>query len=172
MKNVKFIATLLFYATRILAIGYILSALYALLSLVTHWSYMTTDNDAYFAICYPFTQLRFLLGENNWNYKIFEFFVPIGGYGIFFYLVSNVFSAFKQPRLFTAFGVTHLKRFCLANTFVPLGIIILALLLTGNVVEGLEWAAVIHFFMGVFAYFLYAIFKQGVDLQNEQDLYI
>ncbi|WP_047419515.1 DUF2975 domain-containing protein [Cellulophaga sp. Hel_I_12] len=172
MKNVKIISTILFYITRIIAILYILVTIYALVSLVTGWSYITRDNGENFAVCYPFTETRFLLGENNWNYKIFEFLIPIGAYGIFFLLVSNVFNAFKQPKLFTEYGVKQLKWFCLANIFVPLIIILFALIFTGNIEDGLEWAGVIHFFLGVFAYFLYAIFKQGFNLQNEQDLYI
>ena len=172
MKNVKIIATILFYITRILAILYILVTIYALFSLVTEWSYITQDNGNYFAVYYPFTDTRFLLGENTWSYKIFEFLIPIGSYGIFFLLVSNVFNAFKQPKLFTEYGVNQLKWFCLANVLVPSFIILLASIFTDGVEDGLQWAAVIHFFMGVFVYFLYAIFKQGVDLQNEQDLYI
>ncbi len=172
MKNVKIIAAILFYITRIVAIAYILVTIYALFSLVTEWSYILQDNGNYFAVFYPFTETRFLLGENNWDYKIFEFLIPMGSYGIFFFLVSNVFNAFKQPKLFTEYGVKQLKWFCLANIFMPLIIILLALIFTGNIEDGLEWAAVIHFFLGVFAYFLYAIFKQGFNLQNEQDLYI
>ena len=172
MKNVKIISTILFYITRIVAMVYILITIHALFSLVFEWSYITIDNGKYFAVCYPFTETRFLLGENNWDYKVFEFLVPLGSYGIFFLLVSNVFNVFKQPKLFTKYGVNQLKWFCLANIFVPLLIIILTLIFTGNIEDGLEWIALIHFFLGVFAYFFYAIFKQGFNLQNEQDLYI
>ena len=172
MKNVKIISTILFYITRIVAILYILVTLYSLFSLLTEWSYILEDNANYFAVCYPFTETRFLLGENNWSYKIFEFLIPIGTYGIFFLLASNVFNTFKQPKLFTSYGINQLKWFCLANIFVPSLIILLTSIFTDKIEDGLQWAAVIHFFMGVFAYFLYAIFKQGVNLQNEQDLYI
>lgn len=172
MKNVKIISTILFYITRIVAILCILVAIYTLISLVTGWSYISIDNGENFAVYYPFTETRFLLGENNLDYKIFSFLIPIGSYGIFFYLISNVFNAFKQPKLFTEYGVKQLKWFFLANIFVPSIIILLALICTGNIENGLEWAAVIHFLLGVFAYFLYAIFKQGLNLQNEQDLYI
>ena len=50
--------------------------------------------------------------------------------------------------------------------------ILLASIFAGEIEEGLEWVAIIHFFLGVFAYFLAAIFKQGLQLQNEQDLFI
>lgn len=172
MKNVKITSTILFYITRIVAIIYLLIAVYSLFSLVTEWSYITQDNEKYFAVCYPFTETRFLLGENNWSYKIFEFIVPIGSYGIFFYLLSNVFTAFKQPKLFTELGANRLKYFYIANVFAPCLIALLAFIFTGNVQDEFWWIIVIHFFLGVFSYFLYAIFKQGLNLQNEQDLYI
>lgn len=172
MKNVKIISTILFYITRIVAVLYLLVTLYSAFSLITEWCYTTKDNGNYFTIFYPFTETPFLNGENHWGYKIFNFILPIGFYGVFFLLVSNVFNVFKQPKLFTLYGVTQLKWFYLTNTIVPPVTIFLASIFSGEIEEGLEWVAIIHFFLGVFAYFLAAIFKQGLSLQNEQDLYI
>lgn len=172
MKNVKIISTILFYITRIVAILYLVTTLYSLISLLTEWSYFTKDGGKYFSICFPFSETPFLVGENNLGYKLFNFLIPIGFYGIFFLLLSNVFNAFKQPKLFTKYGVSQLKWFYLANLTLPWLTILLASIFAGKIEEGLEWVAVIHFFLGVFAYFLAAIFKQGLQLQNEQDLFI
>ena len=172
MKNVKIISTILFYITRFIAILYLLTTFYSLITLLTEWSFTYKDNGNYFSICYPFTQTPFLNGENNWGYKTFNFLIPIAFYGLFFLLVSNVFSIFRKDKLFTQYGVIQLKYFYLANISVPPLTILLASIFAGNIEEGLEWVAVIHFFLGVFAYFLAAIFKQGLHLQNEQDLYI
>lgn len=172
MKNVKIIATVLYYITRLVAILYLVSTFYSLLTFLTEWSFITRENGEYFSICFPFTEIHFLNGENNWAYKIFNFLIPIGFYGIFFLLLSNVFNAFKQTKLFTQYGVNQLRWFYLANIFMPSLAILLASIFAGEVEEGLEWVAVIHFFLGVFAYFLAAIFKQGLQLQNEQDLFI
>lgn len=172
MKNVKLISTILYYVTRIAAILYGFITVYSLISLLTGWSYFTLEGGKNFVICYPFTDVRFLLGENNWGYKIFNFLVPIGLYGAFFLLLSNVLDVFKQPKLFTEYGVKQLKWFYLANIFAPSFTIFLASIFAGDIEEGLGWVVVIHFFLGIFAYFLCAIFKQGVNLQNEQDLYI
>lgn len=172
MKNVKVISTILFYITRIVAILYLLTTFYSLVSLLTGWSFITKEDGKYFSICYPFTQSPFLNGENNLAYKIFNFIIPIGFYGIFFLLVSNVFNVFKQPKLFTKYGVNQLRWFYLANLTLPWLTILLSSIFAGKIEEGLEWVAVIHFFLGVFAYFLAAIFKQGLQLQNEQDLFI
>jgi hypothetical protein len=172
MKKVRIISAVLYFITRIIAVLYLLATLYSLISILTGWNYITKDNGHYFTICYPFTETPFLNGENHWGYKIFNFLVPIGSYGIFFLLVSNVFNVFRQPKLFTQYGITQLKWFYLANIFVPPLTILLASIFAGEVEEGLEWVAVIHFFLGVFAYFLAAIFRQGFNLQNEQDLFI
>jgi hypothetical protein len=172
MKNVKIIATTLFYITRFVAILYFVTTFYSLISLLSEWSFIARENGKFFSICFPFTETPFLLGENNWGYKLFNFIIPMGFYGLFFLLVSNVFNVFKQPKLFTKYGVKQLKYFYLANIFVPPLTILLASVFAGDIEEGLEWVAVVHFFLGVFAYFLAAIFKQGLHLQNEQDLYI
>ncbi len=172
MKNVKIMASVLFYVTRLVAILYLVTVLYSLTTLLSEWSFVTRENGEYFSIMYPFTQTPFLNGENNWAYKAFNFLIPIGFYGVFFLLLSNVFKVFKQPKLFTQYGVDQLKWFYLANLTLPLLTILLASIFAGGIEEGLGWVAVIHFFLGVFAYFLAAIFKQGLHLQNEQDLYI
>ena len=172
MKNVKIIATTLFYITRLLAILYLATTLYSIISLLAEWNYFTKDSGKHFTICFPFTDTPFLTGENNWAYKVFNFIVPIGFYGLFFLLVSNVFNVFKQPKLFTVYGVNQLRWFYLSNMTIPWMTILLATIFYGKIEEGLEWVAIIHFFLGVFAYFLAAIFKQGLQLQNEQDLFI
>ncbi len=172
MKNVKIISTILFYITRFVAVLYLISTFYLLVSLLTEWSFIVRENGTYFSIYFPFTQTPFLNGENNWAYKVFNFLIPIGFYGGFFWLLSNVFNAFKQPKLFTQYGVNNLKWFYLSNIFLPSFTILLASIFAGKIEEGLEWVAVIHFFLGVFAYLLAAIFKQGLKLQNEQDLFI
>lgn len=172
MKTVKIIAACLFYITRIVAILYLISIVYSAISLLTESNFITRENGKYFSICFPFTEIHFLNGENNWAYKIFNFLIPIGFYGLFFWLLSNIFKVFKQPKLFTQNGVNQLKWFYIVNILMPSITILLASIFAGEIEEGLEWVAVIHFFLGVFAYFLAAIFKQGLQLQNEQDLFI
>lgn len=172
MKNVKIISAILFYLTRVTAILYFMATLYALISIVTGWEFITFESGNYFAVKYPFTETNFLIGENNCGYKIFSFILPIGLYGVFFFQVSAVFNVFKQPKLFTQYGVTQLKWFCLTNSTIPPVTILLASIFSGSLANGVEILAIVHFFLGVFAYFLAAIFQQGLQLQNEQDLYI
>jgi hypothetical protein len=172
MKNVKIVSTVLFYITRILAVMYLCIALYSLIVLLTEWSYITKKGGNNFAICFPFTDTPFLVGENNWGYKLFNFLLPIGAYGFFFLVLSNIFSVFRGAKLFTQYGVDQLHYFFLGNIIIPFSLILLASIFAGKIEEGLEWLAVVHFFLGVFAFFMAAIFRQGLLLQKEQDLFI
>jgi len=172
MKNVRAISTLLFYLTRILAALYLITTFYSAISLLTEWSYIIKDEGRNFSILYPFSESAFLNGENTWSYKFFNFLMPLGFYGLFFLLVSNVFKVFMRTKLFTANGVKQLKWFYLANIILPPFTLLLASVFDGNVEEGLTMVAMIHFILGIFSYFMAAIFRQGLQLQNEQDLYI
>lgn len=172
MQNVKIVSKILFYLTRFLAILYFLISAHSIIALITKWALTTKDNGKYFQICFPFTQKPFLVGDNNLDYMIFNFLLPLSLYGLFFLLVSNVFKVFFQPKLFTLNGIKHLKWFYLANLIFPSLSVLLASIFTNKVEDPGEFLIVLHFILGIFAYFLAAIFKQGLNLQNEQDLYI
>ncbi|MCJ0741268.1 hypothetical protein [Pedobacter montanisoli] len=124
-----------------------------------------------FAILWPFSSKPFLLGDYNLPYILFDFILILGFYGLFFLLTANVFKLFFQPKLFTLKGIRQLKWFYLLNLILPGTCMVLAHLFS-YIEEGIEMLVVIHFILGIFAYFLAAIFSQGVKLQNEQDLFI
>lgn len=171
MRTVKILSKILFYITRLLAVLYFGMALLSLIALTTGWSLQFKENGKFFQVCYPFTQQPFLVGDYNMPYIIFDFLLPLSLYGIFFLLLSNVFKAFFQPRLFTPYGIRQLKIFYIANLIVP-GI---AVLLSSifSVVDDIAGPLVFaHFILGIFSFFIAAIFIQGVNLQNEQDLFI
>lgn len=171
MKTTYIVSKILFYITRFLAIVYFTLALYSLLTLLTGWSLNFKDNGKYFQICYPFTDHPLMLGDYNLPYIIFDFLSPLSLYGLFFLLISNVFKIFFQPKLFTQNGINHLKRFYLTNLILPSVVIFLASFFV-SLDNEVSVFIVLHFMLGVFAYFLAAIFKQGLNLQNEQDLFI
>lgn len=171
MKTTHIVSRILFYVTRFLAILYFTLSSYSLLTLSTGWFLNFKDNGKYFQICYPFTEHPIMLGDYNLPYIIFEFLSPLSLYGLFFLLISNVFKVFFQPKLFTENGIKHLRRFYLANLFLP-GIIIFLASIFVSLDNEVSIFIVLHFMLGVFAYFLAAIFKQGLNLQNEQDLFI
>ncbi|TDO69933.1 DUF2975 family protein [Flavobacterium chryseum] len=171
MKTTYIVSKILFYVTRFLAIVYFTLALYSLLTLLTGWSLNFKDNGKYFQICYPFTDHPLMLGDYNLPYIIFDFLSPLSLYGLFFLLISNVFKIFFQPKLFTQNGINHLRRFYLTNLILPSVVIFLASFFV-SLDNEVSIFIVLHFMLGVFAYFLAAIFKQGLNLQNEQDLFI
>ena len=88
---------------------------------------------------------------------------------MFLWLLSGVFHAFKQVKLFTAKGVVQLSRFYITNLLVPF-LFLLLFLLFRNEMSDLLRIILLHVIIGVFAYFMAAIFKQGLLLQEEQDL--
>lgn len=170
MQKVRFIATGLFYLTRILAIPYLATAVYALISIVFETpSFSLFDNGRRFVINYPFTDNRFLIGDEYSFAYIFEMIAFIGLYGVFFWLLSNIFQTFRDQKLFTPRGVRRLTIFYLFNFLTPLPFLI------GHLIGSYEVGSVVvitllHTVLGVFAYFMAVIFSRGLHLQNEQDL--
>lgn len=172
MKKVRLLATTLFYVTRVAAIPYLLTALYCLFCFVFRTDALQyTDGGERFVICYPFTETRYLLGDSTEFYYIFEMIAFIGLYGLFFWLLGNVFDAFRQPKLFTLENVKRLRIFYMLNFTVPLPFLI-AHLWYSYEVSILISLTFLHFVIGIFAYFMAVIFEQGLNLQTEQDLYI
>lgn len=169
--RVKIISRLLTYFCRVLAVGYLLIVLYSAICLATGTGITPYGDGKFLHINYPFTDTPFLNVDNNLTYMLSSFLSVLLFYGLFFLLTAQVFRIFYQPRLFIMPHIASLQRFYLYNLFVP-GIATLISLLFVPV-EGIVWGLIlVHMLLGVFAYFLSAIFKQGLNLQNEQDLFI
>jgi len=172
MKLVRHISTLLRYVAILLAGVYWLTCIYMIISVVFRLPSFALQPENRFVIYYPFTQVRFLLGSNfTFNY-VAEMSLVMLLYGLFFYLLANVFKAFRQKKLFTQYGIRQLKFFYLYNFIHPL-ILVLAFnfFATGEDYPA-GFIVMAHFIIGIFAYFIMAIFKEGAGLQNEQDLFI
>jgi hypothetical protein len=174
MSTVRFIARILFLLSRIAALVIMVVALYAiavvLLSLFTNSSAVpiqVSDNGT-FEIFFPFTRTPFLLGDYTASYLVSNLSV-VTFYGLFLWLLSDVFLAFKQPKLFTVRGVNRLSRFYITNLAMPFLFLVL-LMAFGHEMIDLLRITLLHIVIGVFAFFMAAIFKQGLLLQEEQDL--
>lgn len=171
MNQTKIISQILYYICFVLAIGYLLTAVYSILCLITRFSITPYKENVYFHINYPFTEKPFLNIENNYSYILFSFLLVLISYGLFFWLSAKVFKVFFQSKLFTKENIIHLKRFYVYNIFFPLPLVVIASFFVE--VESIIWGLVfIHFMLGIFCLFLANIFKQGLHLQNEQDLFI
>ncbi len=171
MNNVKLVSKLLFYLTQFLAGFYFLMVTHSSIALLTGWSLKFKENGKYFQVSFPFTKTPILTGDYNLPYIFLEFLFPIGLYGLFFLLLSNVFKLFFQSRLFTKNSIKHLKIFYRSNFIMPGIMFLLVSFICQPETSGII-VIVLHGIIGIFAFFLSAIFKQGVALQNEQDLFI
>lgn len=171
MKTTRLIASILLYFFRILSIAYLLTALHILVSTLFRLSTLKLLENNRFAITYPFSNKVFLLGSEFTKQYITEMIFIIGFYGLFFYLLSHVFYTFKQHKLFTVNGVKNLKYFHIFNLYIAPAILLILEIIS---LEDLPYIGMIiaHFIIGIFAFFIESIFRQGLNLQNEQDLFI
>ncbi len=165
------ISKILHYLCILLSAGYMLTFFYSVFCLLTGFAVTPYKESLYLHINYPFTEQPYINIENNYPYIIFSFLLVLFSYGIFFWLSAKVFRVFFQPKLFTEENIVQLKRFYSYNIFLPLPTVIIASFFVE--VESVIWGLVfIHFMLGIFCFFLANIFKQGLHLQNEQDLFI
>ncbi|GAA0558768.1 DUF2975 domain-containing protein [Chitinophaga japonensis] len=168
---VKTVSKTLYYTCRLLSLGYLAITAYAIFCLLSGAWMELQEGGRRFVITWPFSGTPFLLGHYNLPYILFDFLLVTAFYGWFFYLAGSVFRLFYQPRVFTENGVRQLNRFSGTNLFLPAAGWLLAAIFSSLEKEALLLVAV-HFILGVFAWLLAAIFKQGVNLQGEQDLII
>ena len=171
MKTVKIISKVLFYLSRGFAFMYAFSVFYAVFCLTTKWALEISEEKGTFNILFPFTKQPIFLGDYNLIYILFDFMMILVLYTVFFVFLSEVFKIFTRERLFTAYAVKKMKWFYLYNLIVPPAVIIITLILSDPDPDGILFL-VLHFIIGVFAYFFSEIFKQGVNLQRDQDLII
>ncbi|MBA5630153.1 DUF2975 domain-containing protein [Moheibacter lacus] len=169
MKKSKTISKFLFYLTRSLAWVYVMTVVYGSFSWFTQTNLELEQNQT--IINYPFSEKSFLILEDNMTYFVFAFLIPVLCYALFFWLLSNVFKVFYQQKLFTQENIIHLRRFYLTNIFLPTTLIIFSSFFI-EVEKEIISIVMLHLFLGVFAFFMSEIFSQGLNLQNEQDLYI
>ena len=174
MKTVRPVAGILFYLSRIAAIIIFIIAVYATAVILLYKNDpsgnfpMQVLDDGSFRIFYPFTENPFLLGDYTTSYLVSNL-LTITFYGLFLWLLSGVFHAFKQTKIFTRKGVMQLSRFYMINLIVPF--VFLALLAVfGEEMIDIVRIILLHLVIGVFAFFMAAICKQRLVLQEEQDL--
>ena len=171
MKLVRIIASYLHIVVKIVAVAYLLTTFYTLINCVFEGPFFERMEENRFAIKFPFTNQHFLLGSEFTLEYVSEMVLGLALYGLFFWVLGNVFKTFKQERLFTHDGLRNLKQFYQFNLLLyPIAAILWSVIS----IEDFPFFAMIvaHAIMGVFIFFMAAIFQQGVSLQNEQDLYI
>ena len=120
MKQIKKISKILFYVTRTIAFFYVLTAIFSFVSFAFKTkNFELTKEAENFQINFPFSHTPFLVGQNNPS-AIWEMILGILLYGLFFWLLSNVFNVFAQPKLFIEKNVKTLTVFYIANFIIPI----------------------------------------------------
>lgn len=174
MNAVRFLSKILYGLSRLLAVLIFAIVVYATVVTVL---FMIGPNGSYpievlqngtFRIFYPFTRIIFLLGDYTAGYLL-SYLLTMSFYGLFLWLLSNVFHSFSQERLFTKIGAIRLSRFYIINLLVPV-LFIAMVILFGQSIGDMLRIILLHLVIGAFAFFMAAIFKQGLILQDEQDL--
>ena len=173
MNQVRMLASGLYYLTRIAAVLFLMTGIYAFVVLALSM-YTSIDqlpirvSDASFVIFYPFTERPFLLGDYTFSYFLITTSTVIL-YGLFLWLLSCVFKAFRHQKLFIPRSVSRLERFYWFNVGVPI-LFLVILTVSGQELRDVVLIVFLHLMIAVFAFFMAAIFKQGLLLQEEQDL--
>lgn len=171
MNHTKIISQTLFVVCCLLATGYLATTLYSVFCLLTGSGTTPYEDNSYLHINFPFTVTPFLNIENNTAYKVFSFLMPLLLYGFFFLLSARVFRIFFQPRYFTLENLARLRYFYVANVFIPLPLTVISAFFVE--VNPAIWLLVfVHFMLGIFSLLLANIFRQGLNLQRDQDLFI
>ncbi|HTE27918.1 DUF2975 domain-containing protein [Flavitalea sp.] len=174
MGTARRLGRILFYITRVAAWLYLATGLYAFVAFMAYrlspsaWVPLEIFEPGSFHIFYPFTRTPFLIGDDT-NIYMFTMLAILFGYGIFLWLLSKVFYAFSREKLFTPKSVKDLSRFYLLNLVVPLSILLFYFFI-GESLADIVVITCLHFIIGIFAYFMAAMFRQGLLLQEEQDL--
>ena len=176
MKTIRSVATVLFLITRIASLLALITSIYGgvirmladNLPESSRLPFELNPDGISFTIFYPFTRSPFLIGDKATSWFML-YILMMFLYGIFLWMLSNVFKGFKQPRLFIPKNVSRLRMFYLFNFIVPV-LFIICMLVSGEDIRDAIVIVFLHIMIGVFAYFMAVIFKQGLLLQEEQDL--
>lgn len=174
MKLVRTLSSLFYYLTRILALFYFALISYALVALALNelgvFNKLASVDLQLFTVFYPGTSKALLLGEYTSRYIITNFGI-MGLYGLFFWLLGDVFTAYRQDKLFTVSAVKQLTRFYSFNLLAPLAVVLLMAVFAVSE-PNVPIIAALHIVIGIFGYFMATIFKQGLSLQDQSDFTI
>lgn len=176
MKSVRLIAAILYHLTRWTSMLVFFIVAYTLCGIIVHVLFpeaanpMRVLNDERFEVFLPFTKIVFLLGDYTASFLVSNL-LTIAFYGLFLWLLSDIFQEFRRLKLFTRKGVYKLSFFYMLNLLVPF-LFIALLFVFGDEVSDIVRIILLHLVIGIFAFFMAAIFKQGVVLQEERDLTI
>jgi len=159
----------LFYISRLCTIASITLIAFILISLFVG-NYEIVNNQ--FQISLPIFSSTFIRAAYQPQHIITITLVMLF-FSIFFYLVSNIFKTFKEPKLFTDSAIKQLNYFAFLNLIVaPLLFLTIDFFIMEKQQIGNIFNYLLTFLLGIFLLFIAAIFKQGYQVQHENDLTI
>jgi len=164
----KSVSSILFYGTRLITIGYAAFILFVIISLITHNFVITDTNNMEMHI--PFSNA--VIKGNFTPVTLIAMLGYLIFYGIFFFVLSLIFKTFSAEKLFTEKAIKHLKWFTILNLILPFVYPISAIILKNSVSIDDLIPGLLHIGLGVFAWFIVAIFRLGFTIQEENELTI
>jgi hypothetical protein len=138
-----------------------------------------------FVMCLVFLFVNFLLFlpdlVQNDNFPVLINIIPLIGGLIILFPLTLIFNSFRKNVIFTIQSIKYLNLFALCNIFViPINILAAYSLaeisgqplVNDNVLLSLIQVFGLNILLAIFALFIAAIFKQGFQVQQENDLTI
>lgn len=170
MFGKKSISRFLFFVSRVLTF----CSLAMLLYIVIAWfsGMLELDGEGRFTLSLPFSN-SVIKGIYS-SFTLLSILSVFLYYTAFIFLLSMLFQTFSSEPLFTNNALRYLKYFTVLNIACPLLFLLILLLFFANGRLAIEDITIstLHMLMGLFAAFISAIFKQGVVLQEENNLTI
>lgn len=169
----KSFSSIFYWLCTILTISIVLLLIFIAVSLIFKNYSIGSNNEISIGI--PLTE-TFIKGDLN-QFTITFFILSIAifllYYGLFFYLLRSIFKVFSREKvIFTNKTISYIKNFGWLNTFLPpLGIII-AYFITSKIDFEIIMQGGLLMALGIFSFFIAAIFNEGIALQEENDLTI
>lgn len=168
MFGPKSFSNILFYLFRAIAISILLFTAYIDISFLT--GNFTQENGRYF-IDIPLTG-TFIEGDYQFNVILTISLGLIFG-AIFFFVLSNIFKGLREKIIFNQIAINSLSYFTILNLVVGPVLYILihfAIMQKDNYRD--IHNLILNIIFGIVALFLTYIFKQGAQVQQENDLTI
>lgn len=168
MFGPKSFSNILFYLFRAIAISILLFTAYIDISFLT--GNFTQENGRYF-IDIPLTG-TFIEGDYQFNVILTISLGLIFG-AIFFFVLSNIFKGLREKIIFNKIAVNSLSYFTILNLVVGpiLYLLIHFIIMRKDNYRDIH-NLILHIIFGIIALFLTYIFKQGAQVQQENDLTI
>ncbi|MDY8135072.1 DUF2975 domain-containing protein [Aquimarina sp. 2201CG5-10] len=168
MFGKKSLSTILFYSTRLITIGYGIFLILIIISLISNNFIITETNDIQIKI--PFTN-SVIKGDYSLK-TLIGILCFLIFYASFFYTLSLIFKTFGAEKLFTEEAIKYLKRFTILNLILPVAYILIGAIINSSITPDDVVPGLLHIGLGIFSWFIAAIFTLGFTIQEENELTI